>query len=177
MKHCLPALRAGLLMLGLTLPLSACGLWQSTKNVTVSAAQKIFLTRVERLNLDLMASEELNTDAGQRPLTVVVRVYQLKDKAAFMAAPYQTLLEQDQTALAADLLASHQVLLRPGAAISLREPYRQDAAYVGVIALFRQIDGGQTWRLLLDKKELDNDKPLQLALRGYALSRRQAAEQ
>ena len=98
---------------------------------------------MERLNLDLMASEELNTDAGQRPLTVVVRVYQLKDKAAFMAAPYQTLLEQDQTALAADLLASHQVLLRPGAAISLREPYRQDAAYVGVIALFRQIDGGR----------------------------------
>lgn len=174
MKHRLPALSAGLVWLGLTLPLSGCGLWQSTKNVTVSAAQKIFLTRVERLNLDLIASEELNTEAGQRPLSVVVRVYQLKDKAAFLAAPYSTLLEQDQSVLADDLLASHQVLLRPGAAVSLREPYRQDAAYVGVIALFRQAGPERQWRLLLDKKELDNDKPLQLELRGYTLERRRA---
>lgn len=170
MKHRLPVL------LALALPLSGCGLWQSTKNVTVSAAQKIFLTRVERLNLDLIGSEELNAEAGQRPLAVVVRAYQLKDKSAFLAAPYPALLEQDQTVLAADLLASHQALLRPGAAVSLREPYHQDAAYVGVVALFRQDGEQQTWRLLLDKKELDNDKPLQLELRGYALSRRQAAE-
>ncbi|MBK0416921.1 type VI secretion system lipoprotein TssJ [Chromobacterium haemolyticum] len=173
MKHLFPSLRAGLLLLALTLPLSGCGLWQSTKNVTVSAAQKIFLTRIDRLNLDLIASEELNAEAGQRPLAVVVRVYQLKDKAAFLAAPYSTLLEQDQSALADDLLAIRQTLLRPGAAVSLREPYHQDATYVGVVALFRQVDPERQWRLLLDKKELDNDKPLQLELRGYALERRQ----
>ncbi|KMN83837.1 hypothetical protein VK98_01385 [Chromobacterium sp. LK11] len=174
MKHRFPALRAGLVWLGLILPLSGCGLWQSAKNVTASAAQKIFLSRIERLNLDLVASEELNADAGQRPLAVVVRVYQLKDKAAFLAAPYPALLEQDQSVLSNDLLASRQALVRPGATVSLREPYHQDAAHIGVIALFRQAGAERQWRLLLDKKELDNDKPLQLELRGYALARRQA---
>ncbi len=53
---------------------------------------------------------------------VVVRIYQLKDRQTFDRLVYQQLLEEGDILLAADLLASRDVVIGPGGDASLNMP-------------------------------------------------------
>lgn len=93
----------------------------------------------------LSASADVNPDSNGRASPIVVRVYDLKSTAAFDSADFFSLWDKDQATLGADMTAREEYLLRPGEQRSLQRMPQNGAAYLGVIAAFRDIEHAR-WR-------------------------------
>ncbi|MEB7923685.1 type VI secretion system lipoprotein TssJ [Atlantibacter hermannii] len=145
----------------LALSLAGCGLTQSVTEGTKSVFNSVFHKEIKHLHLDFIAREELNTDDREsRSLSepVIVRVYQLKDRKTFDKTVYQQLLQEGDAILKEDLLASRDVVLKPGSDISLDMPMESDAQFVAIAALFRHPDTvTDSWKYVLARDELDPD--------------------
>ncbi|CAI2456079.1 type VI secretion system lipoprotein TssJ [Serratia liquefaciens] len=146
----------------LALSLSACGLTQSVSDGTKFAFTSVFYKKIKVLHLDFTAREALNTDTRESNSlseSVVVRVYQLKDRKTFDKTVYQQLLKEGDAALKDDLLTSRDVVVKPGGDASLDMPMEADAKFVAVAGLFRHPDREKnTWKLVMEREELDPDK-------------------
>ncbi|ANG94120.1 type VI secretion system lipoprotein TssJ [Enterobacteriaceae bacterium 155047] len=147
----------------LALSLTGCGVTQGISDGTKSAYTAIFHKKIKVLHLDFTAREALNTDAREsNPLSesVLVRVYQLKDRKTFDKTVYQQLLKEGDTQLKADLLASRDVVVKPGGDANLNMPMEEDAQFVAVVGLFRHPDMvNNTWKQVIHRDDLDPDKP------------------
>lgn len=146
------------------LMLSACGAWQTVSDTTSNAYHAVFFKQVKVLDVDLSAREGLNPDDAGRATSVVVRVYQLRDRKIFDGASYDDLLKKDRTILAQDLQDSKAVALNPGASASLSQPMKADTNYVAIVAFYRNPGSDDGWKYVIEKKKLDADKPLKLEL-------------
>lgn len=161
--------------------LSACGAWQSVSDASSNAYHAVFFKQVKVLDIDLNARDALNPDDAGRPTSVAVRVYQLKDRRLLDGASYEDLLKHDQTVLAQDLQASMASVLNPGASASLSQPMQADTKYVAIVAFYRNPGSGDGWKYVIEKTQLDADKPLRLELVDQLLlaggdSRRHASQ-
>ncbi|WP_368545040.1 type VI secretion system lipoprotein TssJ [Enterobacter soli] len=147
----------------MVLNITGCGLTQSVTDGTKSAFNSVFYKKIKVLHLDFTAREELNTDARESNSLsepVVVRVYQLKDRKEFDKTVYQQLLKEGDTLLKSDLLASRDLVVKPGGDASLDMPMEADAKFVAIVGLFRHPDmDNNTWRLVIERENLDPDKP------------------
>ncbi|MTD42500.1 type VI secretion system lipoprotein TssJ [Erwinia sp. CPCC 100877] len=146
----------------MVLGLSGCGLTQSVTDGAKSAVSAVFYKKIKVLHLDFVGREALNTDARESnssPQPLVIRVYQLRDRKAFDKLVYQQLLKEGETLLTGDLLASRDVVLKPGNAAILDMPMDENTAYVAVVGLFRQPDMDKgSWKRVLERNELEPDK-------------------
>jgi len=146
----------------LAIALTGCGLTQSVSDGTQSAFSAVFYKKIKVLHLDFTAREALNTDARENHSlseSVVVRIYQLKDIKTFNRSVYQQLLNEGETTPGADLLATRDVVVKPGGDVSLDMPMESDAKYVAVVGLFRHPDTlKNSWKLTIDREALDADK-------------------
>lgn len=127
----------------LAFSLAGCGVTQGVTDGTKSAFNAIFYKQIKELHLDFTAREALNTDSRENNSLsepVVVRVYQLKDRKAFDKTVYLQLLKDADTILKADLLASRDVVVKPGGDVNLDMPMEAGAQYVAVVGLFRHPD-------------------------------------
>lgn len=147
----------------LAFSLTGCGVTQSVTDGTKSAFDAVFYKKINVLHLDFTAREALNTDASESNSLsepVVVRVYQLKDRKTFDKTVYQQLLKDGDTLLKADLLASRDVVVKPGGDASLDMPMEADAQFVAVVGLFRHPDMvNNTWKQVIKREDLDPDNP------------------
>ena len=155
--------------LGAAVTSAGCGVAQAVGEGTVGAAKWAFTTQVKTMNVDLMARESVNADARGQSLSTVVRFYQLKDAKTFEQLDYGRLRTSDLEALKADLLATNDVVLRPGASASLAEPMNEAARFVGVVAFFRVPGQGAAWRLSIPKKQWKKTDPVKIEVRGSEL--------
>ncbi|NWK78832.1 type VI secretion system lipoprotein TssJ [Aquitalea sp. LB_tupeE] len=152
------------LLLCLLLPLTGCGAWQALKNGSQQVVSAVFYPKLTTLKLDFTAREAINPDERGHALSVVVRVYQLRDGKAFARASYEQLLSQDRETLGDEMLARHDLLLRPGASTSLNAAVEPDTSQIAVVALLRQPVPPAIWRVSMSVKELDNQKAARLEL-------------
>lgn len=147
----------------LAFSLTGCGVTQGISDGTKSAYTAIFHKKIKVLHLDFTAREALNTDARESNSlseSVVVRVYQLKDRKTFDKTVYQQLLKDGDTVLKADLLASRDMVVKPGGDANLNMPMEEDAQFVAVVGLFRHPDMvNNTWKQVIERDDLDPDKP------------------
>jgi len=147
----------------LAFSLTGCGMTQGITDGTKSAFNAVFYKKIKVLHLDFTAREALNTDSRESNSLsepVVVRVYQLKDRKIFDKTVYQQLLKEGETILKADLLASRDVVVKPGGDVSLDMPMEEGAKFVAVVGLFRHPDMvNNTWKQVLRHEDLDPDKP------------------
>jgi len=157
------------LAIAVALSVAGCGVGQAVKDGTVDAAKWAFTTQVKTMNVDLMARESLNADTQGQSLSTVVRFYQLKDAKTFEQLDYERLRTSDLEALKADLLATKDVVLRPGASASLSEPMNEAARFVGVVAFFRVPSEGAAWKLAIPKKQWKKTDPVKIEVRGNEL--------
>ncbi|KUZ74461.1 type VI secretion protein [Burkholderia ubonensis] len=148
---------------------AGCGVGQAVKDSTVGAAKWVFTTQVKTMNVDLVARSSLNANAAGQPLSTVVRLYQLKDAKTFDQLDYTQLQTHDLDALKADLLATKDVVLRPGANASVSEPMHPDAHVVGVVAFFREPGEGAVWKLTMPKKQWKQTDPVKVEVRDNVL--------
>ncbi|WNC92000.1 type VI secretion system lipoprotein TssJ [Paraburkholderia sp. FT54] len=152
-----------------TLTVAACGVGQAVTDSAVDAAKWAFTTQVKTMNVDLVSRASLNSNGAGQALSTVVRIYQLKTPQAFQQLDYAQLQTNDLEALKADLLATKDVVLRPDASASVSEPMNSDAAYVGVVAFFRDAGRDSTWKLLIPKKQWKNTDPVRIEARDNTL--------
>ncbi len=97
----------------LALCLSGCGLTASRR--TKSAFNAVFIRKLIRCIWTLPRAKRSTPMPERITLSepVVVRIYQLKDRQTFDRLVYQQLLEEGDILLAADLLASRDVVIGP----------------------------------------------------------------
>jgi type VI secretion system protein VasD len=101
-----------------------------------------------RLSMVMSAAPNVNPDVSGQPLSVVVRIYQLKDKGRLESADYNALMKSDKDTLAEDLLERQERVVQPGSQQTLDISANPAANYVGVVALFRS-PSGETWRKII----------------------------
>lgn len=147
----------------LAFSLTGCGVTQGITDGTKSAFNALFYKKIKVLHLDFTAREALNTDSRESNSLsepVVIRVWQLKDRKTFDKTVYQQLLRDGDTILKADLLATRDVVVKPGGDANLDMPMEEDAQFVAVAGLFRHPDRvNNTWKLVIGREDLDPDKP------------------
>lgn len=98
--------------------------------------------------MTLAASEDANPDSSGRPSPIVVRVYQLKTDAAFNAAEFFPLFDDEQKVLGAELISRDEFVLAPAETRTIDVALSGDTRYVGAVAAFRDIRNAQ-WRVLV----------------------------
>lgn len=100
------------------------------------------------VTLYFSAAAGLNPGPGGAPAPVRVRLYELKNSAAFARADYFALAERAQATLGADLIDQDEVLLQPGGQLRLERPLDPATRQVGLVVGYREIDQAQ-WRSVL----------------------------
>lgn len=98
------------------------------------------------------AAAQLNRDSRGKPLSVVVRIYQLKSDRAFNRLSMEALAagKPDKELLAPELLEMREMTLLPGARVTVSDfVVSPEASHIGLVAMFRQPDR-HFWRLLFD---------------------------
>ncbi|MFJ2992473.1 type VI secretion system lipoprotein TssJ [Pandoraea sp. NPDC087047] len=151
--------------------LSACGAWQTVSNGTANAFQAVFYKHVESVDVDVSARDALNPDDAGRATSVVVRVYQLKDRELFDAASYDDLLKQDRKVLGGERHASMAGVLNPGASLNLSQPIEDNTKYVAVVAFFRNPENQPTWKFVIPVSKLNANAPLKLRLGSHRIEK------
>ena len=98
-----------------------------------------------KLNLLIEASAGVNPNSSERASPIKVRIYELKDSAAFAEADYFSLDATDKATLAADLLAKDEFILRPGESKRIERKSNPQTTAIGVLASYRDLPNA-TWR-------------------------------
>jgi len=125
--------------------------------------------------LRLHAAPKLNLDKSGQPLALAVRVYALRRKEAFEAAPYDAFLDPqaEKQSLGADLLEVRELMLVPGQRYEVTEKISREASHLAVVALFQRPAAGR-WRLAVPAGDAERDG-LTVGLHAFALSTSGAA--
>lgn len=149
--------------IALGLIVSGCGVTQSVSESTASMTRAIFYKQVKTLRLDFDGRLALNTEGtDMRALSVpvMVRVYQLREGKSANNATYDDLLRDADRLLGADLLEQRSLVIKPGEGAQLDVPLNENATVIAVVGLFREPDSQvNDWRLLLNRDDLDPDRP------------------
>ncbi|MFD2450455.1 type VI secretion system lipoprotein TssJ [Ideonella paludis] len=182
-RHCFVNRFTYLSAVVLSLSLAACGSIGSggvvdksleavgLKKPDTSAVNAIPLPPAEyKVPLRIHAAEQLNSDPQGRSLSVVVRVYRLKETSAIALAPYDAFKNPDAEKLAfgSDVVSVREIVLTPGQHNEVVETLTPAAPYLAVVALFRSPAQGR-WRFVFDGKAAQQ-KGVTLGVHGCALS-------
>lgn len=127
------------------------------------------------VTLKLHAGKRLNVDKRGQSLALLVRVYQLRQRAAFEQAPYAAFLssQAEREALGTDLIEVKELTLVPGQQLELADKLGREAGWIGVVALFHS-PAREGWRL--DFGALDAEKSgVTVGLHACAMSVGQGA--
>lgn len=128
------------LMLAMAAFLTACGGLPKPTPVTVT------------LNADVGVNPG---DTGQ-PSPIVVRIYELKGIKAFNNASFFD-FDDETKLLGADLISSREYELTPGTEKKYDAKISSEAAYIGVVASFRDIQSAQ-WRDSIELRKSKNNR-------------------
>jgi len=96
----------------------------------------------------LVGGPNLNPNLEGRASPVVVRLFELKQTAAFRAANFSTLFERSKEALGDGLVAQQEFVLRPGEIHHYDRTGEPQPAALGLVAAFRSLDK-DAWRVIV----------------------------
>ena len=110
----------------------------------------------QRLDLVIKASDKVNPDNQKKAAPIEIRVYELKNDAAFTAADWWSLQDNDKAVLADDLLHRDSFILRPGEEKKLRRPLNKETTALGILpdtAIWENRSGGPRIKFLIPRKK------------------------
>ena len=97
------------------------------------------------LTVVIDCGSDQNPDASGRPSPVAIRLYSLNASAKFESADIFALTERERATLGEDDAGSEEFVLRAGESRTLDRVPKSGVQFLGVTALFRDIDHA-TWR-------------------------------
>jgi type VI secretion system protein VasD len=152
-----PGLARYLVTLAMMMTLTACGVTDRvTKRVDDTWAGDMLFGDNEKVILTSDGGNSLNPDESGKPLSVVLRVYQLSSLERFASVDADTLWEDPQKALGNTLIESRELILLPGMGQIDQWPLNKATGYVGVAAFFRS-DEQSRWKVAFDANSLRKD--------------------
>lgn len=104
-----------------------------------------------KLDLTVVASDDVNPDDKGRAAPIMVRIYELKTDVAFQEADFFSLQKQDKLILGADMLARNEFILRPGETRTIQRKTHPNTTAIAFLAGYRQL-GTATWRTVYKLK-------------------------
>jgi len=97
-----------------------------------------------------VADKQVNRDVSGKSLSVVVRIFQLRDKNEFSRLSFDAVTSRSDTELfPKELVAASEVVVMPGTMQEVTDKLLPETKYVGVVGYFRKPDA-QFWRFLFD---------------------------
>ncbi len=111
------------------------GLWKTA--LVAGAMLMLAACGGPTIRVGLSSNANLNLNANSEPLPVVVRIYQLSDRAAFDNATFADIWKRDNAVLGNALLTRNEVVMNPSAQNEVEFDRHAQARYVGVAAIFR----------------------------------------
>lgn len=147
----------GLTVLAMLMALTACGITdRASKRVDDTWAGDMLFGDKENVILTSDGGNQLNPDESGKPLSVVLRVYQLTALERFASTDADSLWDDPQKALGNTLIDSQEITLLPGMGQNNRWPLNKAASYVGVAAFFRSEEKSR-WKVAFDANSLRKD--------------------
>jgi type VI secretion system protein VasD len=147
----------GLTVLAMLMALTACGITdRASKRVDDTWAGDMLFGDKENVILTSDGGNQLNPDESGKPLSVVLRVYQLTALERFASTDADSLWDDPQKALGNTLIDSQEITLLPGMGQNNRWPLNKAASYVGVAAFFRSEEKSR-WKVAFDADSLRKD--------------------
>lgn len=146
-----------LAVLAMAMTLAACGITdRAGKRVDDTWAGDMLFGDKEKVILTSDGGNQLNPDESGKPLSVVLRVYQLTSLERFASVDADSLWDEPQKALGNTLIDSQEITLLPGMGQIDQWPLNKAAGYVGVAAFFRS-DEKSRWKVAFDANSLRKD--------------------
>src|SRR5690348_2560884 len=133
---------AGLIALGLLVVLTSQVAPAADRGSAQSASPPF------SIEATLVGGPNLNPNLEGRASPVVVRLFELKQTAAFRAANFSALFEGSKEALGDGLVAQQEFILRPGEIRHYDRTGDPQPAALGLAAAFRTLDK-DTWRVIV----------------------------
>ncbi len=101
------------------------------------------------------ADATLNRDTANRPLSVVLNVYQLTDRQAFSRQTFDDFVagKSDADLFGAELIQKSELIVLPGDKKSIAMNLLPETKYVGIVAIYR-LPAEQQWRYLVPASEI-----------------------
>lgn len=101
------------------------------------------------------ADARLNLDFNDHPLSVVLNVYQLKDRQAFARLTFDDFVsgKSDESLLGDDIVSKTELVVLPGNKQALNTQLAPDAQYLGIVAIYRT-PADQQWRYLVPAEQI-----------------------
>ncbi|PZQ36316.1 MAG: type VI secretion system lipoprotein TssJ, partial [Pseudomonas putida] len=140
----------------LLLALAGCGVTDRIGKRMDDSWAADMLADSEKVILTSDGGNQLNPDAEGKPLSVVLRVYQLTDLERFAASDADTLWDAPEKALGNTLVEARELTLLPGIGQVDQWPLAKSARYVGMAAFFRD-DQDARWKVAFDANSLRKD--------------------
>lgn len=102
----------------------------------------------KKVTLRIHAGDALNVDPAGRSLSLVTRIYKVKDVDAFLQSPYDAYLGTG-SAKVEGVSSVREVVLTPGQKYEVVESMPAEATHLAVVGLFRAPDGNR-WRFVFE---------------------------
>lgn len=99
--------------------------------------------------LALVADRGVNPGPSGAPAPITVKVYELSARQTFDNLDFDAAFGNAQVLLSDELLSSGEYILLPGQSVRHRIALRPNAAYVAVVAAYRDIDRAR-WKLVYE---------------------------
>ena len=101
-------------------------------------------------------SADANADSSGRASPLLVRVFELSNRAAFEAADYVSLFEREKPVLGAEMITVDEWIIAPKEERLLQRKLAPEARFIGVVAAYRDIERAH-WRAVVPvKAQADN---------------------
>jgi len=123
-----------------------------------------------RVKVSVVATPNASLDKSGRPLSVVVRIYQLSEIRVFATSSFNDLWKHDLKILGRGLLSRKEIQIIPNSTKILQIPKQANVKYVGVVALFRNPKSGK-WRAYRSTRHGYLTRQLRLS-QGYKITLR-----
>jgi type VI secretion system protein VasD len=122
------------------------------------------------VTIGLHASPNLNAGADKQPFALAVRIYKLRQQAAFQRMPFDGFLSlhSERELLGNDLLEVKEVMLIPNQRYQVVEKVTREAYYIGVVALFRA-PAADRWRMIVPASDAEKSG-ITIGLHACAIS-------
>lgn len=105
------------------------------------------LTSPTKIPLRIHASDRLNSDGANRPLSLVVKIYKLRGYEDFMRAPYTSFAQAPYAH--EEVISSRELVLLPGQRYEVEESLPKNVSHLAIVALFKSPEEYR-WRFVFD---------------------------
>lgn len=96
-----------------------------------------------RVELNIQAATDINPDGAGRPSPLLLRLYELKDRANLDGADFFAIYQADQDTLKNDLIRKQEFMLAPGTTRAMTIEPDTDTRYIAIFGAFHRLDAAR----------------------------------